>query len=231
MYQHLTVAGEPMPLPVTKAICVGRNYAAHAAELNNDVPAQPLLFIKPEVAFTPLNDGIKLYTMSEPVHYELELALLIGRDVPHTEDMPPAALIDAVAAVGLGVDLTLRQTQQQLAAAGQPWERAKGFVGALPMSTWVPVSAGIDLQHPLQFQFAINDELRQVGDTRNMIFPLTTLLREIQRRFSLRAGDVILTGTPAGVGTLAVGDKLLATLSQAQQQWQWQSDVTATESC
>lgn len=199
------------PHPLGKIICVGRNYAAHAAELNNPLPAAPLLFIKPASAAADLREPLKLPAGRGAVHHELELAILIGAPLQNAER---AEIIAAIAGIGVAIDLTLRDVQDQLKRDGHPWERAKAFDGAYPMSGFIDAYA-VDLQN-LTLQLWRNGALQQHGHTGQMLFTALDLIAEISRNFSLQPGDVISTGTPAGVGPLASGDRLIATLGSSE---------------
>lgn len=208
-YQHQWKDGTATGTTLGKIVCVGRNYAEHARELNNPVPPQPLLFIKPATAACPLTAPIKLPANLGSVHYETELAILIGRPLTRAGE---AEALNAIAGVGLALDLTLRELQTRLKTDGHPWERAKGFDGACPLSPFVPVSE-FDSLEALQFSLTINGDIRQQGDTRDMITPLLPLLAHISETFTLLPGDVVLTGTPAGVGVLVSGQHLKLELS------------------
>ncbi|MEQ6884234.1 fumarylacetoacetate hydrolase family protein [Salicola sp. Rm-C-2C1-2] len=194
--------------PVTKVVCVGRNYAEHATELNNPVPSHPLVFIKPPSAVAELETGVTLPERDEPVHYETELALLIGQRLSHASEDD---VDDAVIGLGLALDLTLRETQSRLKQEGHPWEIAKAFDGACPLSAFIPRH-----QFPatwrFQFSLHINGEPCQHGDTAQMLKPIPALVSYMSEHFTLAPGDVVLTGTPAGVGKLAPGDALTLTL-------------------
>ncbi|MDL2199787.1 fumarylacetoacetate hydrolase family protein [Halopseudomonas aestusnigri] len=204
-YQHQYVDGSVIDLPMGKVVCVGRNYAEHARELNNPVPTEPLLFIKPATSVVPMAPSIKLVQGRGPVHYETEIALLIGAPLSGmvSEEEAEAAIIG----VGLALDLTLRELQDQLKAKSHPWERAKAFDGACPLSPFVPKAQAGDL-HALSLQLDINGERRQQGSAAEMITPIVALVRYIANQFSLLPGDVVITGTPAGVGVLNPGDEL-----------------------
>jgi 2-keto-4-pentenoate hydratase/2-oxohepta-3-ene-1,7-dioic acid hydratase in catechol pathway len=203
----LHLNGTRFPHALGKIVCVGRNYAAHAAELNNPLPSAPLLFMKPASAAARLEDPLRLPTGHGAVHHEMEMAILIGAPLRDAkEDEIPAA----IAGVGVALDLTLRDVQDQLKRDGHPWERAKAFDGAYPLSGFVDAS-GLDLQN-LNLQLWRNGKLQQDGNTRHMLFSTLNLIAEISRVFSLQPGDVVSTGTPAGVGPLVSGDKLVATL-------------------
>lgn len=203
-YQHQWQDGRPAPWPAGKVVCVGRNYAEHAAELDNPVPDQPLLFIKPATALAPLTDPVRLPTGQGDVHYETELAILIGETLTRAGEDEARG---AIAGVGLALDLTLRALQSDLKARGHPWERAKAFDGACPLSAFVPLR---DTDDParLSFTLTIDGDTRQRGDTRDMVTAVLPLIAHISRTFTLQPGDVVLTGTPAGVGTLHSGQQL-----------------------
>ena len=194
--------------PITKVVCVGRNYAEHAAELDNPVPTQPLLFIKPPSAVTELEAGITLAAVDEPVHYEAELALLLGTRLSHATE---EEVEGAISGLGLALDLTLREAQSQLKKNGHPWEIAKAFDGACPLSAFVPREQ-FPATRRFHFSLHINGEARQHGDTADMLKPIPALVSYMSKHFTLEPGDVVLTGTPAGVGKLAPGDALSLTL-------------------
>ncbi|XOZ35024.1 fumarylacetoacetate hydrolase family protein [Halomonadaceae bacterium KBTZ08] len=194
--------------PITKVVCVGRNYAEHAAELDNPVPTQPLVFIKPPSAVTELEAGVTLPEGEEPVHYETELALLIGQRLSHASEQ---AVSNAITGVGLALDLTLRQTQSRLKQEGHPWELAKAFDGACPLSAFIPGDQ-LAATGRLRFSLSINGEPRQHGDTAAMLKPIPVLVSYMSKHFTLEPGDVVLTGTPAGVGPLEPGAALSLTL-------------------
>lgn len=204
-YQHKYIDGAPINLLPGKVVCVGRNYAAHARELNNPIPSEPLLFIKPATSIVPLADPIRLPTGRGAVHYETEIALLIGSPLSGAIDAEEARR--AIAGVGLALDLTLRELQDQLKSKGHPWERAKAFDGACPLSPFVP-AARVPALDEVPLQLHVNGELRQDGNSREMIMPILALLQHIAGVFTLQPGDVVLTGTPAGVGVLQAGDQL-----------------------
>ncbi|MEJ6655560.1 MAG: fumarylacetoacetate hydrolase family protein [Pseudomonas sp.] len=204
-YQHQYSDGTSIPLPMGKVVCVGRNYAEHARELNNPIPSEPLLFIKPSTSVVPLAEGFHLPVGRGAVHYETEIALLIG--TPLSGTVSPTDAAAAIAGVGLALDLTLRELQDQLKAKGHPWERAKAFDAACPLSPFVRLDQAPAL-NAIALELKINDELRQQGTSADMITPIVALLQHIAGVFSLLPGDVVITGTPAGVGVLNPGDEL-----------------------
>lgn len=206
-YQHY-LDKKPFAYSPGKIVCVGRNYAEHAKELNNPVPSQPILFIKPATAAVNFAPQIYIPTKYGSCHHELEISILIGKTLckANEEDV-----ISAVAGIGLGLDLTLRDLQQQLKDKSHPWERAKSFDGACPLSHFISPNSTMNLQN-LHLQLKINGEIRQDGNSRDMLFPVAVLIAEISQWFTLLPGDVVMTGTPAGVGALQPGDKLTACL-------------------
>lgn len=209
-YQHQWNGGEPIALPTGKIVCVGRNYAEHARELNNPIPASPLLFIKPSTALYDLRQPIRLNSNRGPVHYETELAVLIGQ--PLTQATPQQAEA-AIAGIGLGLDLTLRERQSQLKSKGHPWEVAKAFDHSCPMSPFIHYSRIADI-HNCQLQLELDGELRQHGSSAEMLTPVLQLISLCSAHFTLLPGDIIMTGTPAGVGVLAAGMTLRLQLEQ-----------------
>ena len=206
------LAGKPAPWPVGKVVCVGRNYADHARELNNPVPSTPILFIKPATAVVPFAEEISIPAAKGECHHELELALLIGK--PLTAVTPEQAAA-GIAGYGLALDLTLRELQSQLKAKGQPWELAKSFDGACPVSGFVEPQRLAQPQNA-RLQLSINERIQQDGNTNAMLTPILELLAFISAHFTLRPGDLVLTGTPAGVGPLQDGDLVVARLNDEE---------------
>ena len=200
----------PLPLPVGKVVCVGRNYADHARELNNPVPDAPLLFIKPATAIVALEQPLQLPDFGGPCHFEGELAVLIGRQLTRARTEETLA---AVAGYGLGLDLTLRQLQDSLKQKGHPWELAKAFDGSCPLSPFVDPSQLDDVEN-CRYELWLNGARQQRGETRHMLTKVSALLAYCSRFFTLMPGDVVLTGTPAGVGVLQPGDRLQLTLER-----------------
>ncbi|WP_349304240.1 fumarylacetoacetate hydrolase family protein [Pseudoalteromonas citrea] len=203
LYQATWDDGRTIDLPMGKAVCVGRNYVAHAQELNNPIPDEPLLFMKPSSSFQAFDSEVKLREDLGQHHYEAELVILIGSVV----DRDTVNYADAVIGVGLGLDLTLRSVQTRLKSQGLPWERAKAYDGSCALTPFTPVSKHHNL-HNSEYRFWINGELKQQGDTSLMINSVEALIANISQVFSLYPGDIVMTGTPAGVGALAHGDKL-----------------------
>lgn len=207
----------------SKIICVGRSYADHAKELGNAVPDRPVLFMKPSSALSTLDAGIDWNKTLGSCHYECELTLRIGQTLKAETD--PQKALQAVDAVTLGLDLTLRDLQDDLKKKGQPWERAKAYDGSCMLADWVDVSSVVSDWKDVHYTLQVNDELRQKGDTALLIFDVGTLLADISQVFTLEAGDVVMTGTPAGVAALQAGDQLSMTLQGQQQDYVWTTFV------
>lgn len=210
-----------MSIP-SKIVCVGRSYTDHAKELGNAVPDRPVLFIKPPSSLVSLEQGIAWNRALGDCHYECELSLRI--DQPLKAETDPSQALQAVGAVTLGLDLTLRDLQNELKAKGQPWERAKAFDGSCLLGSWVEVSEIQDWK-AVSYQLQVNDEIRQKGNTALLIFEIGALIAEISQSFSLQPGDVIMTGTPAGVAALHSGDQLTMTLNGTTQDFVWTTFV------
>lgn len=187
-----------------KIVCVGRNYAEHAAELNNPIPAQPLLFIKPATSAVSTKQRLQLPQGQGEVHYETEIALLIGKPLCKVDEITAIA---GVVGVGLALDLTLRDLQSELKQQGHPWERAKAWDGACPLTTFVPADRVADWS-ALELVMRLNGVEKQRGKASQMLTPIAQLLSHISQTFTLLPGDVVITGTPAGVGRLESGDHL-----------------------
>ena len=212
-----------MTIRPSKIVCVGRSYADHAKELGNAIPDRPVLFIKPPSALSALDAGIEWNQALGSCHYECELSLRIGQTLKAETD--PQKALQAVDAVTLGLDLTLRDLQDELKKKGQPWERSKAYDGSCILADWVDVSDVVNDWNDVHYTLHVNDELRQKGDTALLIFDVGTLLAEISQVFTLEAGDVVMTGTPAGVGALHSGEQLKMTLQGKTQQFVWSAFV------
>ena len=185
-----------------KVVCVGRNYVEHAKELNNPIPTEPILFIKPESSVVSLNQDINI--PKTDCHYETEIAVLIGSKLTDaTETQAESAIIG----LGLALDLTRRALQSKLKEKSHPWEIAKSFDGACPLSDFAKRDQFSEL-NKLTFSLHINGELKQEGRSEDMLTPIVPLLAYISKYFTLKPGDIVLTGTPKGVGELHSGDVL-----------------------
>lgn len=205
MYQHHNWQGALLDFPVSKVVCVGSNYAQHIKEMGSATPAEPVLFIKPETAICDLRQPLSIPQGFGAVHHEIELAVLIGSTLKQASEQHVA---QAIAGYGVALDLTLRDVQAGCKKAGQPWEKAKGFDNSCPLSGFIPASEFTDDPQSVKLQLKVNADVRQQGSTADMIHKILPLIAYMSRYFTLRAGDVILTGTPEGVGPLLSGDKL-----------------------
>lgn len=197
-----------------KIICIGRNYAAHVAEMNDGgtVPVEPLWFLKPDTALLRNNDPFYIPAFSQEVHYECELVVRINRVGRAISERFAHRYYDEV---GLGIDFTARDLQRQAIAEGLPWERAKAFDHSAAVAPqFVPLAElGGDVQR-LRFTLEVNGELRQTGDSADMIFTVDRLIACVSQYVTLRMGDLLFTGTPAGVGPVHPGDNLRAALEE-----------------
>jgi 2-keto-4-pentenoate hydratase/2-oxohepta-3-ene-1,7-dioic acid hydratase in catechol pathway len=194
---------------IGKIICLARNYAEHAKELGNETPAAPVLFMKPATAVIGDGDAVRIPTYSQECHHEVELAVLIGKEASH---VAPEQAMQHVVGYGVAIDMTLRDIQNQMKAKGLPWEIAKGFDTSCPLSDFVPASAVAD-PHDLRLRLSVNGEWRQDGTSADMIHRVPQIVSYISGIFTLEPGDVILTGTPAGVGKVEPGDVMEAEIS------------------
>jgi 2-keto-4-pentenoate hydratase/2-oxohepta-3-ene-1,7-dioic acid hydratase in catechol pathway len=186
-----------------KIICIGRNYADHAKELNNPVPERPVVFMKPASALLVNDKPLYYPEFTQDLQFEVEVVLKIGKNGRHIQPEFAAGYFEEVA---LGIDFTARDLQAQCKAKGHPWEIAKGFDGSAVLSPFVPKSR----LHPqaIGFELRKNGEVVQSGNTRDMLFSFEDILGYVSRFFKLQMGDLIYTGTPAGVGPVSIGDVL-----------------------
>jgi len=194
---------------IGKIVCLGRNYAEHARELGNETPSAPILFMKPATAVIADNGTVRIPAYSQECHHEVELALLIGREA---RGVTPEQAMDYIAGYGVAIDMTLRDVQDQLKSKGLPWDIAKGFDTSCPLSGFVPASAVVD-PHNLPLRLSVNGEQRQNGSTSDMIHRVPQIVAHISGIFTLEPGDVILTGTPSGVGRVQAGDVMEAEIA------------------
>ncbi|ETS30896.1 isomerase/hydrolase [Photorhabdus temperata] len=209
MYQHRDWQGALLDLPVNKVVCVGSNYAKHIKEMGSQPAEEPIVFIKPETALCDIHQPIAIPKDLGAVHHEVELAVLIGTQLKQANQERVGI---AIAGFAVALDLTLRDLQSKFKKAGQPWEKSKAFDGSCPISGFIRMSSFGDPQNT-RLSLTVNDELRQNGDTNDMLTPIIPLISHMSHFFTLRPGDVILTGTPEGVGVLESGDVLKITLN------------------
>jgi len=187
-----------------KIICIGRNYAAHAAELKNAVPKNPMIFMKPPTALLLKNKPLYYPEFTKDLHYEGEIVLKIAKNGRHVQ---PEFAAEYYSQIAFGIDFTARDLQSKLKEKGHPWEIAKGFDHSAGLSEFVNLS---DLQSadPIRFRMDLNGDTVQDGNTQDLIFNFNTLIIYISKFFKLQQGDLIYTGTPAGVGPVKIGDVL-----------------------
>jgi 2-keto-4-pentenoate hydratase/2-oxohepta-3-ene-1,7-dioic acid hydratase in catechol pathway len=186
-----------------KILCIGRNYAAHAAELGNAVPEEPVVFCKPDSALLGRNLPFVIPSFTNDVHHEIELVLRIGKVGKHIEPRFAHKYIDAVT---VGIDFTARDLQSELKSKGLPWEKAKGFDGSAVVGRFVSADQ-LDLSN-LRFSLTKNGVLVQSGHSQNMLHSFADIISYVSRYFTLKTGDLIFTGTPEGVGPVHPGDVL-----------------------
>ena len=187
-----------------KIIAVGRNYAEHAKELNNSVPTTPVIFMKPDTAVLKDNKPFYLPDFSEEIHHEVEIVLKISKEGKHISQKFATNYFEEI---GLGVDLTARDIQQKHKEKGLPWELAKAFDNSAPIGRFIPKS-NFESLYNINFKLAINNKTVQEGNTKDLLFSFEHLIAFISQYITLKKGDLIFTGTPAGVGKIAIGDKL-----------------------
>ncbi|MCX6141223.1 MAG: fumarylacetoacetate hydrolase family protein [Candidatus Kapabacteria bacterium] len=195
-------------IPIGTMYCIGRNYSAHALEMNAPVPDDPIVFLKPPAAYRANGSTITLPAWSHDVHHEVELVIVIGLN---TDGVSADNVWDVVAGVGVGLDLTARDIQSAAKKDGHPWAIAKAWNGSAPVSTIV--SADTSGRGPWDLQCTVNGKVRQKGSTQDMERSVEHLVSYLSSVFTLRRGDCIFTGTPSGVGPIVSGDVVVASLS------------------
>lgn len=188
-----------------KIICIGRNYAAHIEELKNEKPGQPVVFLKPDTALIKGEAPFYYPDFSSNIHHEIELVLKISKEGKYIQPQFAHRYFEEI---GLGIDFTARDLQDQCKAKGLPWEIAKAFNGSAPIGNFKPVSEFNDLKN-IDFHLEINGEVKQKGNTSLMLFDFATIISYVSQFFTLKKGDLIYTGTPAGVGPVQTGDQLI----------------------
>lgn len=196
---------------IGKILCIGRNYVDHIKELGNEAPSAPVIFMKPASSVIGNGDTVFIPAYSDNCHHEAELALLIGKTAKNVSE---SEALSYVAGYGVAIDLTLRDVQDELKKKGLPWDIAKGFDTACPLSTFVPAETISDPQE-LTIRMTVNGELRQNGSSSLMIRSAAQLISYLSVIFTLEPGDILLTGTPAGVSRVVAGDRLCAEIPGA----------------
>lgn len=188
-----------------KIICIGRNYSEHARELNNEIPTEPVIFMKPDSALLRNNDPFYIPSFSNDVHYECELVVRINRLGKNIEPRFANRYYDEI---GLGIDFTARDLQHKLKEKGLPWEKAKAFDRSAAIGNDFVAKSELPDANAIKFQLRKNGEVVQNGDSSYMLFPIDELISQVSNYFTLKIGDLIYTGTPVGVGPVAIGDRL-----------------------
>jgi len=188
-----------------RIFCIGKNYDEHIKELGGQTPEEPVVFMKPVSSIVVSGETLSMPRHGNLLHHEVEVVLLIGRE---GQDIPESNAFSYIAGITLGLDLTLRDIQLRLKKKGLPWERSKSFEQSAPLGHFKDYDPeSIDLQN-LSFTCSVNGSLRQQGNTRDMLFPIKNLIHTLSGWWTLQPGDIIFTGTPAGVGPLKAGDRV-----------------------
>lgn len=186
-----------------KIICIGRNYAQHAAELKNEIPEEPVVFLKPDTALLKEKD-FYIPSFSNDIHHELELVVRISRNGKFIEEKFASKYYNEIS---VGIDFTARDVQESCKKKGLPWEKAKAFDNSAPIGSFIPVSDLPDKQS-IKFWLLKNGTIQQEGDSSMMLFSIDKIIAYVSKFFTLKTGDLIYTGTPAGVSAVTQGDTL-----------------------
>tara|TARA_R110002051_G_scaffold13435_1_gene44796 strand:- start:15678 stop:16289 length:612 start_codon:yes stop_codon:yes gene_type:complete len=195
-----------------KLICIGRNYAKHIEELNNERPEHPVVFLKPDSAILLKQHPFVIPEFSQDVHYEVEVLVKIKKLGKYIDPKFAHTYYDEI---GLGIDFTARDLQSQLKAKGLPWEKAKAFDGAAVVGNWISKTE-VSSVDAIEFTLEKNGEVVQDGNTAHMLWKIDELISYVSQYFTLKIGDIIFTGTPAGVGPVAINDKLKGFIGQKE---------------
>lgn len=189
-----------------KIICIGRNYRDHVKELHNDTPVEPVFFLKPDTALVTRNRPFFYPEFSNEIHHEVEIVFRICKVGKYIQEKFAHTYYNEIA---IGLDMTARDLQREAIKNGLPWEKTKGFDCSAPVSSFVPVSEFPDIKN-LNFSLKKNDVTVQSGNTSDMIFSIERIIAHVSQFITLKMGDIIFTGTPAGVGPVKIGDRLTA---------------------
>jgi 2-keto-4-pentenoate hydratase/2-oxohepta-3-ene-1,7-dioic acid hydratase in catechol pathway len=188
-----------------KIICIGRNYSEHAKELGNEAPKEPLFFLKPDSAILPKRVPFYIPEFTQDLHFEIELLVKINKVGKHIEERFANTYYDKI---GLGIDFTARDLQQECKSKGLPWEKAKAFDGSAVIGKEFIDKSEFESIQDISFSLNKNGEQVQLGNSKDMIFTIDSIISYVSQFMTLKIGDVIYTGTPAGVGPVKIGDKL-----------------------
>lgn len=189
-----------------KILCIGRNYVAHIQELKNEVPSDPVFFLKPDTALLRNNEPFFIPDFSKDVHHEVEIVLKVSKRGKHISEKFAGNYFSEI---GIGIDFTARDLQSKLKEKGLPWEKAKAFDGSAPVSNFIAKEEFAALDN-IDFSLSVNDKQVQKGNTSLMLFNFGKIISELSRYFTLNQGDLIFTGTPEGVAAVKDGDRLQA---------------------
>jgi len=204
------LAGIGKSYNVGKIICIGRNYSEHIRELGNEVPSEPVIFMKPATSIIGAGEQVVIPPYSDNCHFEVELAILMGKQ---GKCIPVENARDHIAGYGIAIDMTLRDVQDRLKRKGLPWEKAKAFDTSCPLSDFVAAETITDPQN-LGIRLAIDGEMKQDSSTALMMRSIEEIIAAMSESFTLEEGDIILTGTPAGVGSVKQGQTMRAEIDQ-----------------
>ena len=193
-----------------KIICIGRNYQDHINELKNKITEEPLFFLKPDTAIQPKGHPFFIPDFSNNIHYEIELVIKISKNGKNINEQFSHKYYEEI---GLGIDFTARDIQQKCKELGHPWEKAKGFDGSAQISHKFMNKNDLDLKN-INFKLEKNQQRVQNGNSKDMIYSFDYIISYVSKFYTLRAGDLIYTGTPAGVGKVEIGDKLAGYLNE-----------------
>ena len=193
-----------------KIICIGRNYRDHISELNNKITKEPLFFLKPDTSIQPKGHPFFIPDFSNNIHYEVELVIKISKNGKNIDEQFSHKYYEEI---GLGIDFTARDIQQECKELGHPWEKAKGFDGSAQISHKFINKNELDLNN-INFKLEKNQQIVQNGNSKDMIYSFDYIISYVSKFYTLRAGDLIYTGTPAGVGKVEIGDKLVGYLNE-----------------
>ena len=195
-----------------KLICIGRNYAAHIEELSNERPQEPVVFLKPDTALLGKNQPFFIPDFSAEIHYEVEILVKINKVGKHIQRKFAHNYYDQI---GLGIDFTARDLQKELKTKGLPWERAKGFDGSAVVGSWLNRDQFSDV-NAISFSMQKNVSTVQSGNTQLMLWKIDEIIEYVSKYFTLKIGDIIFTGTPAGVGSVKANDKLVGFIEETE---------------
>ncbi|WP_111309069.1 fumarylacetoacetate hydrolase family protein [Confluentibacter sediminis] len=193
-----------------KIICIGRNYAEHIKELENERPTDPVIFLKPDTSILLKKQPFFIPDFSNDVHYEVEILVKINRIGKHIDKKFAYKYYNEI---GLGIDFTARDLQSKLKEKGLPWEKAKAFDGAAVIGDWIPIE-GIKDVNAIEFSLKKNESIVQIGNTSLMLWKIDEIIEYVSKYFTLKIGDIIFTGTPAGVGKVEANDKLVGFIEE-----------------